>query len=247
MRKHKLNEKENQHNCLFTGQDKKIMKIIVASFTLLFIITGYCQRTSKTNEQVSFSLAIKQLEKKIDSDVAIGGWEDLINIPDLLFLVFTQNKNYYFIFKNPELYHDEIIKYLKDPAKKWEYKYYVLGFLQGQCLDKYLRDFPQIYKIICSKIDSNLEDISKLQPWNNYPYIDMLYLLIDQCNLSNEVIINYKDPLLIKYLTGIKNDSMTPKEIKDLCSDILDGTYKKSIEMDKDRSALFKCKKYISK
>lgn len=220
-----------------------IMKIIIL-FTLFFITTDYSQLTSKSCKQVSFSIVMKELEKKIDSDIAsVGSWEDLINIPDLLFLVFTQNKNYYYVFKHPELYHDDIMKYLEDPHKKWEYKYYVLGFLQAQCLDKYLRDFCQIYQIIRNKINSVPEDISKLEPWSSYPYVDMLYLLINQSNLSNEVIINYKNPLLIKYLIEIKKDILAPKEIKDLCGDILDGTYKKAIEMDKDRSSLFKCKK----
>ena len=113
--------------------------------------------------------------------------------------------------------------------------------MQGRCLDKYLTDFPQVYQIIRNEIMKNLKDKSNMQPFKNYPYIDMLYLLIDQCTLSNEVIKNYKDPLLIKYLTEIKKDSLTPKEIKDLCGYILDGAYAQSICINP--SPLFKCKK----
>ncbi|WP_300601571.1 hypothetical protein [Niabella sp.] len=194
------------------------------------------------SQKSKFPDIIKGMELRIDQSLSsLGGWEDLINIPDILFLEFTQNKSLHRVFQHPKLYQNDILNYIKNPKKKWEYKYYVLGLLQGLCIEDYLVIFPIVYKVVDNAIKKNsIKKNEDFLPWKGYPYIDMLYLLVDQDNLSREVKLNFKNPQVKKYLIQIQKDHTIPAEIRNHCNFILTGHA--ALVKDKERSPLFTCK-----
>lgn len=71
-----------------------------------------------------------------------------------------------------------------------------------------------------------------MQPGGHFPYIDVLYLAIDQDNLSDVVRKNYKNYKLMEILKTILNDEIIPKEIKTMIKYNISGERAKYVDPD---------------
>lgn len=121
------------------------------AISLFVSIYAFSQPTKE--KEVNINKILEKIEKRVDKDIkSIGSWEKVLGIPDILFLTFFNNENpkdnerFEYVITHHEKYKDYIISYLMNNNKKWEYKYYVLGLLQGACIEDYTPVIPIVYK-----------------------------------------------------------------------------------------------------
>lgn len=96
-----------------------------------------------------------KLQDNVRETISKGGedgWYGVMNIPDLLLMTITQDKDLYYIFCQPAKYKKQLLKYINNDSIKWEYKYFALGLLQGLCIEEYLPVFENIYNLFERKI-----------------------------------------------------------------------------------------------
>lgn len=198
------------------------MKKIIFLIAILISIThgSICQN-------VDFSESIDKIENDVNEMTLHGvedGWYGVYNIPDLLFLMITGNKNLYFIFTHPRVYRAKLLTYIEDPATKWEYKYFALGLLQGLCPEDYLPVANDIYNLFDGEFTHPPVDPAKPVSANNFhPALDVLSLCINQGNLSWEICKNEHKKEVSELLKKIiKNEKVHPS-LKEYCSRVLSG------------------------
>lgn len=186
-------------------------------------------------QNVKFKTTMSMLQASIEETMQKGvedGWYGAMNIPDLLFMMITENKDAYYIFCHPLKYKKEILMYINNNSVKWEYRYIALGMLQGLCIDEYLPIIENIYNLFNVKITNPPINLTKPIRSNNFhPSLDVLKLCVDQSNLSMEVCRNYSDKSLRKLLTQIINNKKVPFEIKKNCTDIMNGNKYRQMKM----------------
>jgi len=193
----------------------------------------------------SFAKVIDRMEHHIDLSIkSLGKWKDLVNIPDMLLLSINQDSTFLFVFNHPKVYSSKLLKYIENPSKKWEYRYFALGLMQGMCFKEYIQFFPKVYNVIKKEMIKRGAESKDVELWKNNPYADILYLLVFQNNLSQEMRKNYADTLLRKYLSEIKKNAFTPSEIKDYCDSILSGQDHKNLHLM--TPPLFRCKEGLN-
>lgn len=225
------------------------------SFFIICVLLStatYAQK-EKDDNFINLGKEILRLENEVKGDTAMyKGWNNVVRLPGLLANKYSNDVKYNYIFTHPDIFKDSLLTRITSPEYSWQHKYYMLGLLQGMCIDNYIPVLQTIYNIVNAEIKKNISDTGRMQAKTVYPYIDVLLLAIDQEYLSREVQNNLNNPALKKVLESIKADALLPKQIVLRANWLLNGAQKKPLdaklkakfsEQKKEANILFECKK----
>ena len=167
---------------------------------------------------------------------------------------FLSNRYYNYIFKNSHYFKDSLLIYLKDTSICWNYKYAILVLLQGQCIHEIVNLINIIFEQV--KYYDKLENKRKLFIHYNVKtkeYIEfeihnhVLYSLIEQFWLSNEIEKCYQNQKLIEALNKIRKYYDKTREECDWYRSYFDKKYSDlaigRIIVNNNRNYFFKGKK----